>query len=237
VPFFCLTSPPYTPPSSLISPCVPPQVCFQWVGSRVSKLKTAKAIPAKAEIFKYFQGHHLSLEIYDRGSLTEKDIEHRLRAAGGAHQPSDMQFPGGGHEVKTITLVAESSSTGGGELSPTGASPSPSSTSDAAPAAPPAPKAVSPAPAPAVSKFSAPSAAAAPAPGNPKAAAKLVRAGEEASAASLAVGKAAARLDELIKAAEDGKVTVEALQTLVATELATAALKIAAASATVQEAK
>ena len=204
----------------------------------MSKLKTAKAIPAKAEIFKYFQGHHLSLEIYDRASLTEKDIEHRLRAAGGAHQPSDMQFPGGGHEVKTITVVPESS-TGGGELSPAAAAASSSSSTSTATDAPastsaPKPASPTPAPAPAVSKFSAPSAAPAV---NAKAAAKLVRAGEEASAASLAVGKAAARLDELIKDAEDGKVTVEALKTLVATELATAALKIAAASATVQEAK
>jgi len=191
----------------------------------VSKLKTAKAIPAKAEIFKYFQGHHLSLEIYERDSLTEADIEHRLRAAGGAHQPSDMQFPGGGHEVKTVTDIPVT-------IAATSSSPS-IDTPSSEPSAP-APKTSPPAPAP--SKFSAPAPVAAPA-GNPKAAAKLARASEEANAASLAVGKAAARLEEIMKEAEDGKVSVDTLKALVATELATAALKIAAASATVQEAK
>ncbi len=63
-------------------------------------MKTAKAIPTKTAIFQYFQGHHLALEVYDRASINEADVEKRLRAAGGAHQPSDMQFPGGGSAVK-----------------------------------------------------------------------------------------------------------------------------------------
>ena len=63
-------------------------------------MKTAKAIPTKAAIFSYFQGHHLALEVYDKASINESDVEKRLRAAGGAHQPSDMKFPGGGHPVK-----------------------------------------------------------------------------------------------------------------------------------------
>ena len=62
-------------------------------------MKTAKAIPTKTAIFGYFKGHHLALEIYEKSSINEADIEKRLRAAGGAHQPSDMQFPGGGHAV------------------------------------------------------------------------------------------------------------------------------------------
>jgi hypothetical protein len=73
-------------------------------------MKTAKAIPTKAAIFSYFQGHHLALEVYDKTSINESDVEKRLRAAGGAHQPSDMKFPGGGHPVKLgVDLLSSSS--------------------------------------------------------------------------------------------------------------------------------
>ena len=72
-------------------------------------MKTAKAIPTKAAIFSYFQGHHLALEVYDKTSINESDVEKRLRAAGGAHQPSDMKFPGGGHPVKLgVDLLSSS---------------------------------------------------------------------------------------------------------------------------------
>ena len=113
-------------------PC--PPFFSQWVGPKVSKLATSKAIPTKSAIFSYFQGHHLALEIYDRESLSEADIEKRLRAAGGAHQPSDMQFPGGGRAVATSDVVAAAG--GGTPIAAGGSTPvaSAAQTSSAAPA-------------------------------------------------------------------------------------------------------
>ena len=64
---------------------------------------------------------------------------------------------------------------------------------------------------------------------------KLARAGEEASEAVTAVGRAAARLGELLKAAEGGAVPVAQLEALVASELAMAGLRAAACVATVGE--
>jgi hypothetical protein len=86
-------------------------VAFQWCGPKVSKMKTSKAIPIKAEIFKFFKGAVVTLEIYDRNSLVEADIEARLRACGGAHQPLEMVFPGGGsakvlHDVSASAPAA-----------------------------------------------------------------------------------------------------------------------------------
>jgi hypothetical protein len=205
------------------------------VGSRVSKIKTAKVIPAKAEIFKYFQGHHLSLEIYTRADLNEADIEKRLRAAGGAHQPSDMQFPGGGHEVKLVTAVEYGGSEGGSadaapELSPR-AAPS---------AAPSLPKSGSNPPMNSSGGGGGGGGGVGfggPAKPDPKLLAKVARAGEEASAAALAIGKAAARLGELLKAAEGGQVSVADLEKLVASELGAASLRAAAAQAVIGEVK
>ena len=216
-------------------------MCFQWVGPRVSKLKTAKCIPAKAEIFKYFQGHHLSLELYDKSTLTEADIEKRLRAAGGAHQPSDMQFPGGGHEVKVVTEVPTSpEAAAAGSEDPAGGADSASPRAAAAAAA--APAAAAPARAAASSLGGGGASSSASSGGgagarDPKLAAKVARAGEEAGAAALALGKAAARLGELIKGAEGGQVAVAELEKLVAAELGAAALKAAAAVAVIAEAK
>ena len=64
---------------------------FTWVGKNVNKLRVAKSIAHKKDMLKYFAGHHLSLELYDRADLTEAGVEKKLRDAGGAHQPSDMQ--------------------------------------------------------------------------------------------------------------------------------------------------
>ena len=207
------------------------------MGPRVSKIKTAKCIPAKAEVFQYFQGHHLSLELFDKANLTEADIEARLRAAGGAHQPSDMQFPGGGHELKVVKDVPVSEAPA--EESPRTAA---AATSSAAAAAP-APAKLSP-----TSSFSShggggsggggsSSSSAAASAAAAKTAAQVARAGEEAAAAALAIGKAAARLGELLKAAEGGQVSVAELESLVAGELATASLRAAATVAVIAEAK
>lgn len=198
----------------------------------MSKIKTAKVIPAKAEIFKYFQGHHLSLEIYTRADLNEADIEKRLRAAGGAHQPSDMQFPGGGHEVKLVTAVEYGGSEGGSadaapELSPKAAPP----------AAPSLPKSGSNPSMNSSGGGGGGGSFGGPAKPDPKLLAKVARAGEEASAAALAIGKAAARLGELLKAAEGGQVSVADLEKLVASELSAASLRAAAAQAVIGEVK
>ncbi len=199
---------------------------FSWVGPNVNKLRVAKAVAHKTAMLKYFQGHHLSLELYDKASLTEADIEKRLRDAGGAHQPSAMQFPGGGHPLKVVTELAG------------GADPAPSPTPDApAGGGGGAVPAALPEPTPRPPSVRAP----APAPAAPAAALsaaqvkKLARAGEEASDAVTAVGRAAARLGELLKAAEGGAVPVAALEALVAGELAAAGLRAAACLATVGE--
>ncbi len=102
-----------SPPTHAPTPRPPARrrsVVFQWVGPNVSRLATAKAIPTKAAVFSYFQGHHLALEIYERDALSEADIEKRLRAAGGAHQPSDMQFPGNGKAASVLVAAAGSGS-------------------------------------------------------------------------------------------------------------------------------
>jgi hypothetical protein len=67
-------------------------VTFQWAGSKTSMPVKMKVKPAKNGIFSYFQGSHLNLELYDRDDLSEADIEARLRAAGGAHQPDMFTF-------------------------------------------------------------------------------------------------------------------------------------------------
>ena len=195
---------------------------FSWVGPNVNKLRVAKAVAHKTAMLKYFQGHHLSLELYDKGSLTEADIEKRLRDAGGAHQPNAMQFPGGGHPLKVVTELDG----GGGEPLP---SPPLEAAGGGAPAAlpPPAPRPVVKAPAPA------------PAPAGLSAAQqkKLAAAGDAAGEAVAAVGRAAARLGELLKAAESGMVPVAQLEAMVASELAMAGLRAAACVATVGEGK
>ena len=53
----------------------------------------------------------------------------------------------------------------------------------------------------------------------------------------MAIGKAAARLGELLAAAEGGQVSAADLEKLVAAELAAAALKASAAVAVIGEAK
>jgi hypothetical protein len=54
-----------------------------------------KVKPAKQGVSSYFQGAHLSLELYSLDDLSEEDIEARLRAAGGAHQPDRFAFGSG----------------------------------------------------------------------------------------------------------------------------------------------
>jgi hypothetical protein len=199
---------------------------FSWVGPNVNKLRVAKAVAHKTAMLKYFQGHHLSLELYDKGSLTEADIEKRLRDAGGAHQPSAMQFPGGGHPLKVVTEL------GDGEPSspvPADAAAAAGGGAAAAPLPPPAPR---PAPAPAKASPPAPAAPAGLSAAQQK---KLAGASEAASDAVTAVGRAAARLGELLKGAEGGAVPVAQLEALVAAELAMAGLRAAACLASVGE--
>lgn len=199
---------------------------FSWVGPNVNKLRVAKAVAHKTAMLKYFQGHHLSLELYDKASLAEADIEKRLRDAGGAHQPNAMQFPGGGHPLKVVTELG-----GDGGEPPSFVTPSPSPPPEVAgggaPAAlpPPAPRPVVKAPAPAPAGLSA---------AQQK---KLAAAGDAAGEAVAAVGRAAARLGELLKAAESGMVPVAQLEAMVASELAMAGLRAAACVATVGEVK
>ncbi len=134
-----------------------------------------------------------ALELYDKSTLTEADIEKRLRAAGGAHQPSDMQFPGGGHEVKVVTEVptspeAASSGGAGGSETPAGAAADSASPRAAAGAGAAAPAAAA---APARSAMAQTSFGGGSSGGgggggarDPKLAAKVARAGEEVSAAA-----------------------------------------------------
>ena len=51
-----------------------------------------KVKPAKLPVQSYFQGSHLSLELYSHADLSESDIKDRLLAAGGAHAPDAFQF-------------------------------------------------------------------------------------------------------------------------------------------------
>lgn len=67
-------------------------IFFQWVGPQVPKIKVAKAISLKKALGSYFQGHHVALEVYEKGNLTEADLEARLRSCGGAHQPDRFVF-------------------------------------------------------------------------------------------------------------------------------------------------
>lgn len=126
----------------------------------------------------YLQGHHLSIELNDRSGLTEKDIEARLRAAGGAHQPSDMQFSAGTNAV-IITAVD---------------SLPPPKVEAAAPAPAPAPVASPVSPAPVATPKPAPSSG------------SSSRAKVEAQAAAEALGKAAGRLGELVEAHKGGAI-------------------------------
>lgn len=75
-------------------------VHFQWIGPAVPRIKRANAMPLKNAAAGYFKGHHVTLELFDR-QLDEVEVEKRLRACGGAHQPSRMEFARG----STISLV------------------------------------------------------------------------------------------------------------------------------------
>jgi len=76
-------------------------VVGQWTGDSVRGKQLTKAGGVKPALLSYMQGAHLELAIHDKASLTEGDIERRLRAAGGAHQPSDMVF-GRGSTTKMV---------------------------------------------------------------------------------------------------------------------------------------
>lgn len=130
-------------------------VTFQWAGSKTSMPVKMKVKPAKNGIFSYFQGSHLNLELYDRDDLSEADIEARLRAAGGAHQPDMFTFGTGSQitnngpapqpdAVKTPyqTVIAAS-------VSAVAAAAAASAASAPAPASSPIATAPAPAPAPA----------------------------------------------------------------------------------------
>lgn len=79
-------------------------VFFAWQGPSVPAMKRVPATDAKRAIAGYFQGHHLSLELDDRAGLDEADLEKRLRASGGAHQPERFEFGTG----STITEYTSS---------------------------------------------------------------------------------------------------------------------------------
>jgi hypothetical protein len=128
-------------------------ITFQWVGSKTSMPYKMKVKPAKNGIFSYFQGSHLNLELYDREDLSESDIEARLRAAGGAHQPDLFTFGTGSNvtnngpapqpdAIKTPyqTVVAASVSAAAAAASTAAASaPAPVVATTPAPAPAPAP--------------------------------------------------------------------------------------------------
>lgn len=151
-------------------------------------------------------GHHLSIDLADRGGLDEKDIEARLRAAGGAHQPSRMQFSAGS-KAEIVHAVGDSSS--GSAHAPAPAveqhAASPVKTAPAPSPAPAAAAVASPAPSSTSSSSSFGSAAKSPAPSG-SVGANAARARAEAQEAAVAVGKAAAALSELVKAHPGGSV-------------------------------
>lgn len=143
-------------------------------------------------------GHHLSLDLFDRGSgLDEKEIEARLRAAGGAHQPSRMQFASG-TKVDVICAAPEGSAAPARKAS---------ASEEAAPAAA---AADAPAPTPAVAKpaLTSPtkSTVSSVSTSSSSATPNVSRAKAEAQDAAAAVGKAATRLADLVAAHKDGAI-------------------------------
>jgi hypothetical protein len=81
-------------------------VFFAWQGPSVPAMKRVPATDAKRAIAGYFQGHHLSLELDDRAGLDEADLEKRLRASGGAHQPERFEF-GSGSTISEFTAATQ----------------------------------------------------------------------------------------------------------------------------------
>jgi len=121
-----------------------------------------KVKPAKQGVSSYFQGAHLTLELYSLDDLSEEDIEARLRAAGGAHQPDRFAFGTGSAisaseppampsapVVPSLSAAPAAASSGAGS-SPAASAPAPAAAvsprpaeAAAAPAAAPAPTASS----------------------------------------------------------------------------------------------
>lgn len=78
-------------------------VFFQWIGPGASRTRKAHAGPFKAPLLHYFHGHTVALEIFDRDDLSQPEMERRLRACGGAFQPSSYEFSSG-KTVKEFTF-------------------------------------------------------------------------------------------------------------------------------------
>jgi len=73
-------------------------VFLSWVGCGVTRAQKAVHMGAKAAMKRLFSGHQLDVDLYDRTDLTQADLERRLRACGGAHQPDHFDFPAGNDE-------------------------------------------------------------------------------------------------------------------------------------------
>lgn len=92
-------------------------VFFQWVGPSVPAMKRMQASSAKAAVAGYFRGHHMSMEINERAELNAVDLEKRLRACGGAHQPDHFEF-GTGSSLQTYDAESQPGPWEAGKSSP-----------------------------------------------------------------------------------------------------------------------
>lgn len=71
-------------------------IFFTWIGEKATRLVKMQANPARSALASYFRGHAVSLEVFDRADpINEVELEKRLRACGGAHQPERFDFPAG----------------------------------------------------------------------------------------------------------------------------------------------
>jgi len=230
-------------------------IFFQWVGPKVPKVKVAKAISLKSALASYFQGHHVALEVYDLSNLTEADLEARLRACGGAHQPDKFVFGTG----TNVTVAIPHTET---VESPVVSAPAPAPVPTPAPA-PAFPKAVTLATpvnntpekkedndddyiskpkGRAVNMFTTSSTSSSSTPSSTTStstsASHSVKASHSGApnvdtlAAVQALGRAASRLQSLIDSSTNGTVSTADLQKFVAAELGEAAIRAAAALAT-----
>lgn len=125
-------------------------IFFQWTGPNVSKIAFSRYGGVKATVSSYCNPH-LTFEIYDRGELTEAEIELRLRQAGGAHQPDSYKFG----SSDSVTILSETLQSGATQTPPS-ASFSPAAANSSGNTPDPAAQEATGRPAPAISGVSTP---------------------------------------------------------------------------------